>query len=182
MTKSIVYTLLTLFMACSSSIETSTEDNYKTFELPDGSQVALNQYSTISYDSEFSTRVVELDGEAFFKVKSGSSSFKVITNSGEIKVLGTAFNVKTDEKHFEVDVAEGLVELKTEYDKSKLKKGFKAFYAKGDKLIRQARSDKGYTKWFNSVEREMKKLEKGFRPALRGVEKNVKKGWRKIKN
>lgn len=72
---------------------------YKTVEeaiLPDGSNVSINQNSTITYP-EINTnkhRQVELIGDAFFEVvRDTNQSFIVSTDEIEIEVLGTSFYV-----------------------------------------------------------------------------------------
>jgi ferric-dicitrate binding protein FerR (iron transport regulator) len=65
--------------------------------LPDGSEVWLNSHSTLRSPSQFDslTRIVELDGEAFFKINTNSEwPFYVQTPRGvSIKVTGTEFNL-----------------------------------------------------------------------------------------
>ncbi|MEM8484990.1 MAG: FecR domain-containing protein [Bacteroidota bacterium] len=67
------------------------------FTLPDGSSVALNSASTISYGRNLwgKTRAVYLAGEAFFDVAHGTRPFVVTTANARIQVVGTAFNVNT---------------------------------------------------------------------------------------
>ena len=73
--------------------------------LLDGTEVWLNSASTLCYPSRFDgrERVVELNGEAYFKVKSATGgewpfrAFRVITEGQEIEVLGTSFNVNAYE-------------------------------------------------------------------------------------
>ena len=62
--------------------------------LPDGSVVYLNSGTTLQYNSRTwaERREVKLEGEAFFKVKRGST-FSVITSKSITSVLGTSFNV-----------------------------------------------------------------------------------------
>lgn len=66
-----------------------------TVTLPDGSQVWLNANSRLVcqlFDSK--SRVVELTGEAFFKVaRNEEAPFRVRTSECEVEVLGTEFNV-----------------------------------------------------------------------------------------
>ena len=78
--------------------------------LPDSSQVVLNALSTLAYQKQMKERAVDLDGEAFFKVKKGSR-FDVITSMGTVRVLGTQFNVKNRNEYFEVICYEGLVRV-----------------------------------------------------------------------
>ena len=78
--------------------------------LPDGSEVVLNAASTITYNKEeySEKRYLQLNGEAFFKVKKGSQ-FLVETTNGKIQVLGTSFNVFARKKRLDVSCYSGLV-------------------------------------------------------------------------
>ena len=65
--------------------------------LPDGSEVWLNAESTLTYPSRFheAQRIVELDGEAYFKVaKDSARPFIVRSGKLETQVLGTSFNFR----------------------------------------------------------------------------------------
>jgi transmembrane sensor len=84
----------------------------KELMLPDSSFVVLNASSILSYSSEMKDREVELDGEAYFKVKKGSR-FEVVTNIGKVTVLGTQFNVRNRNDLFEVICYEGSVLVET---------------------------------------------------------------------
>jgi len=64
--------------------------------LPDGSQVWLNSGTTLTYPARFDggERIVELEGEAYFEVKSlKHMPFKVRSKGQEVSVLGTQFNI-----------------------------------------------------------------------------------------
>ena len=64
--------------------------------LDDGTKVWLNADSHLKHPARFHSneRVVYLEGEAYFDVKSQQGTpFKVITTHSHISVLGTAFNV-----------------------------------------------------------------------------------------
>jgi transmembrane sensor len=86
----------------------------KTFRLPDGSEITLNAHSSISYLKHWpgnEPRKVELQGEAFFKVKHLNKNekdikmrerFIVSTNDLNVEVLGTTFDVKN--RHGQTDV------------------------------------------------------------------------------
>ncbi|RFS24729.1 DUF4974 domain-containing protein [Chitinophaga silvatica] len=84
-------------------------------QLPDGSVVWLNAATTIRYPKSFNQkRTIELDGEAYFDVKSSAGEpFIVVTRSINTRVLGTAFNVKSYSKENKilVAVAEGKVQV-----------------------------------------------------------------------
>ena len=82
--------------------------------LADGSKVWLNSGSTLTFPSKFNgkKRLVELDGEGFFEVKSDKEHpFIVSAENVKVKVLGTKFNVKAydDDDNIEVTLAEGKV-------------------------------------------------------------------------
>jgi ferric-dicitrate binding protein FerR (iron transport regulator) len=86
----------------------------KEFLLPEQSAVTLNAGSTIMYrERSFDQdRVLRLEGEAFFKVKPGST-FKVETDYGTVTVLGTSFNVLSREGRLEVSCFSGKVKVET---------------------------------------------------------------------
>ncbi|TJY37242.1 FecR family protein [Pontimicrobium aquaticum] len=96
----------------------------KTFSLPDESEVILNAASTLHYNKKKwkTSRDLELDGEAFFKVSKGQK-FTVHTDVGSVQVLGTQFNVKERDNYFEVQCYEGLVGVTYNNTKVKLSKG-----------------------------------------------------------
>ena len=93
------------------------ETNYgeqKTIALLDGSEVIINSKSTLTYDEDNweNDRTLTLKGEAYFKVKKGST-FTVVTDNGNVQVLGTEFNVNTVSDLFEVVCFEGKVSVQT---------------------------------------------------------------------
>ena len=98
-----------------NSLETSYETSYgeqRTISLPDGSEVVLNAKSAINFtEKDWETnRSIQLIGEAFFKVKKGST-FSIQTSNGQVSVLGTQFNVKHTDAFFEVVCYEGKVSV-----------------------------------------------------------------------
>ena len=80
------------------------------YYLPDSSLVVLNATSKISFPKRNwdQSRQVNLEGEAFFQVRKGST-FQVNTKHGQVTVLGTSFNVKDREGDFEVACTTGKV-------------------------------------------------------------------------
>lgn len=78
-------------------IEVVTSSNQqKQCTLADGTTILLNSGTKITYPSKFkdSTRVVTLDGEAYFSVASDAAKpFIVKTSNLSVKVLGTKFNI-----------------------------------------------------------------------------------------
>ncbi|MBO0342417.1 FecR family protein [Flagellimonas profundi] len=84
----------------------------ETVLLADGSIIALNANSTLSY-KRFNweeDRAVDFDGEAFFNIKSGKG-FTVNTNKGTVSVLGTQFNIN-NRKDLKVQCYEGTITFK----------------------------------------------------------------------
>jgi transmembrane sensor len=85
--------------------------------LPDGSIIALNRNSELSYTSDFGEkgRNVKLTGEAFFEISPDASKPFIIDAGGnaKVKVVGTSFNVITmnSESSVEVFVQTGKVML-----------------------------------------------------------------------
>ncbi len=87
----------------------------KKIELPDGSTIELSHHSMAKWndsDAWKKNRVVEMEGEAFFEVKKGSS-FQVETEQGIVTVLGTSFNIYNYKDRFEVSCYTGKVEVKS---------------------------------------------------------------------
>jgi ferric-dicitrate binding protein FerR (iron transport regulator) len=78
-----------------------------TITLPDGSNVTLNRYSSLTYPVEFSgeTKTVELTGEGFFEIiHDPSTPFRVKAGNAGVEVLGTSFNVNSPGAGNEVEV------------------------------------------------------------------------------
>lgn len=83
--------------------------------LLDNSEVILNANSSINFNKSDwkKNRNVSLIGEAFFKVRKGST-FTVKTAVGDVTVLGTQFNVYASKNFFEVVCFQGKVWVKTD--------------------------------------------------------------------
>lgn len=99
------------FLDAATEISTDFGEQ-RTIAMLDGSEVLLNARSSIRYnESDWeSNRVINLTGEAYFKVKNGGN-FKVVTPVGNVEVLGTLFNVIADDRFFEVACYEGQVRV-----------------------------------------------------------------------
>ncbi|CAH1000203.1 hypothetical protein LEM8419_01351 [Neolewinella maritima] len=85
------------------------------FDLPDGSQLTLQQGATVSYDADTyntATRDLTLAGQAYFEVQPDAARpFLVQHAAGVLRVTGTAFNLRTESDLLEVEVSEGAVIL-----------------------------------------------------------------------
>ncbi len=94
----------------------TTNQILKTFALPDGTLVSLNNDTKISYPAVFTgnIREVSIEGEAFFQVKPNKEKpFIIHAGNAQIKVLGTSFNVNAypAAKSVEVIVETGKVQV-----------------------------------------------------------------------
>ncbi|WP_157366588.1 FecR family protein [Aquimarina agarilytica] len=99
---------------------------HKNITLPDGSTVILNGMASAKVDKgqwDNSNRQVQLDGEAYFKVKKGEK-FSVKTTIGTVQVLGTQFTVNTiNDDLLIVKCFEGRVSVTTNEGEVILTKG-----------------------------------------------------------
>ncbi|MEP2025104.1 MAG: FecR domain-containing protein [Reichenbachiella sp.] len=78
------------------TLELLAEDSQQAVQLVDGSQVSLNQGSSLTYPNKFNgaERKVELKGEAYFEVAHNPKQpFLIQTDEVVVQVLGTTFNV-----------------------------------------------------------------------------------------
>jgi len=92
----------------------STHSTVGNIQLEDGSVVALNEASQLTYPGSFSTeeRRVALSGEAFFEITPNPNQpFIIEAGPTQIRVLGTSFNVKVDDKSVTVIVETGTVQF-----------------------------------------------------------------------
>ena len=105
--------------------------------LSDGTKVWLNSASNLKFPVNFNSKIreVQLEGEAYFKVKKDASRpFIVKTPRGNIKVLGTSFNVFAY-KNVEVShttLVEGKIEFSDGVNKKILAPGEQAISSKAD--------------------------------------------------
>lgn len=108
------------FWGSNEIIEQTTFSEIRHLSLPDGSAVSLNGNSTLRYALNWQageTRVVYLEGEAFFEVAkkpATQAKFQVITQGLTIEVLGTSFNVNHRNQATAVFLQEGKVTVQTE--------------------------------------------------------------------
>jgi ferric-dicitrate binding protein FerR (iron transport regulator) len=102
---------------------TAPPGQQRTVTLPDGSTVALNSGTSLSYRRGFEAwpfvdaerRRVHLDGEAFFSVNDASRPFVVTTTNARVVVSGTQFNVRARsaiDSTTTVTLTEGRVEVR----------------------------------------------------------------------
>ncbi|MGQ7869212.1 FecR family protein [Sunxiuqinia sp. sy24] len=127
----------------------------KKIVLPDGTRVHLNNASTLRFPKEFGkvSRLVELDGEAFFDVKRDINyPFVVNSNGLSTRVLGTSFNICSyPGENTVVTVETGKVSVKpTEFPQKQvfLTPGKQAIYdANNDTVARRNADITEYLAW-----------------------------------
>lgn len=137
------------------SLHTPRGGTYKII-LSDGTQIWLNAQTTIKYPVRFNTteRVVELEGEAFFKVKSAYRAngekipFKVISNRQEVEVLGTQFNMTAypGKVSSKTTLVEGKVAISDQQHRFILAPNEQAVTTTGKTMVKQV-DPANYTAW-----------------------------------
>lgn len=148
----------------------------ETISLPDGSIVTLNRNSSLSYARDFNdeSRVVELDGEAFFQVESNpDKAFVINTDRTRIQVLGTSFNVNAYDtmQSVEVIVQTGRVSFREKdgTQKVELIAGEKGIYSKENGgLASVPNEDLNFLSWNT---RRLVFVERDLRSVIEALEK-----------
>ena len=123
-----------------NQMETLTGMEY-TLTLSDGTRVYLNAESRLKYPVVFrgTERVVELSGEAYFKVsKDALRPFVVKMNGVNVRVLGTSFNVRSyaDEGQVVTTLVEGCVQVRGVGNTVSLAPGQQALEVSGTRNIK----------------------------------------------
>ncbi|WP_421874522.1 FecR family protein [Marinoscillum sp.] len=122
--------------------------------LQDGSTIAINAGSEISYPETFKEeeRVVQLKGEAFFEVTSNPMQpFKVKVGGVTVTVLGTSFNINETGEAVIVSVVTGTVEVKSTYGVEVLQPGDQVTAsASSQQLVRTSTSVSGTEQFWAS--------------------------------
>lgn len=103
----------------------STLAETRTVRLPDGTEVVLNHYSSLSYPGKGKKKIREviLSGEAYFSVtKDAKRPFIVCTGSVNVEVLGTQFNVEAypGDEQVKTSLFEGAVAVSDESGHNRL--------------------------------------------------------------
>ncbi len=127
--------------------EASTGDHEtKQLILADGTQVWLNERTTLRYDKDFddSVRAVYLSGEAFFEVaRHEDQPFRIVGEGAVVRVLGTSFNVRAvpADMAMVVTVVSGVVSLANRDDQQSsviLTKGEQGVYRVADRRVNRS--------------------------------------------
>ena len=170
-----------IVLSSCSSVSVETGDNFEVVELPDGSIAFLNHNSAIGYNKEFSPRTLEVHGEIFLSVVEGETPFVVKSQHGELKVLGTEFNVKSQAEELEVEVEEGIVELKTATHSEKVKRGQSAVYDAAEDEFKNVKAEFKFRIWIKEMKAEFKKLGKEIKDNSKEIGKESKKAGKELK-
>jgi len=171
---------LILLFSC-SGVSVETKENFEVVELPDGSIVFMNHNSAIYFDEEFSPRSIEVEGEVFLSVTEGETPFVVKSKHGSISVLGTEFNVKSHAEKLEVEVEEGIVELKTTVQSERIQSGESAVYKKAENEFKKVKAEFKFRIWMQDLKVEFKKLGKEIKTNSKEIGKESKKAGKQLK-
>lgn len=110
----------------STDINLTATDHTQEVTLVDQTTIRLHKNSTVIYDKGSfgkETRIVCLEGQAYFDVAKSEKQFIVRTKHGDIKVFGTEFNVFADDDLLFVELEEGSVAYCTEEFERKIVPG-----------------------------------------------------------
>lgn len=115
--------------------------NIKDVTLPDGSQAALNQHTSISFANYRHQRRVNFSqGEAFFDVAHDKHHpFVIDTGLGTITVTGTSFNVWKHNANVIVALTEGSVKVSNDFSENSLVPGQQAKFGALQSQIKVSR-------------------------------------------
>lgn len=121
-------------------------------KLPDGSEVTLDALSSLSFNEKAwdLNRNVDLKGQAFFNIESGSD-FSVFSQNGTVSVLGTIFSVSSRKDRFDVSCFEGSVGVKISGMEQVLTAGEKSTLSNG--ILEKVLSDHENPTWLNGFTR-----------------------------
>ena len=134
-------------------LEVVAQNEVQEDQLPDGSQVSLNQFSTLKYllEDDQGVRRAELIGDAFFEVERDTlRPFIITVQEVEIEVLGTAFYVdsREDQPQVQVIVQSGSVAVSSGTNKVILSANEIGIYDKASKqLLKKPNEDINYMAW-----------------------------------
>jgi ferric-dicitrate binding protein FerR (iron transport regulator) len=120
--------------------------------LPDESVVTVNDGSAIKYNTQDfkKSRVIQLEGEAFFEVTKGST-FTVRTPKGDIEVLGTSFNIFSHHNQLIVFCKTGKVKVSNATSEVLLTAGETTFENEHGNLIYEKDKGDGQIKWLDGI-------------------------------
>ena len=126
--------------------------------LPDGSEIALNEHSKITYPEKFKKeRKIQFEGEGFFEIKSiPEKPFIIEMDKIEIQVKGTSFNILQDtiKGFIKITVKTGIVNVlnKLNNDTLPVKEGELFEYTYGtNTIMKKINFDENYNSWNTGI-------------------------------
>lgn len=142
------------FFGNRNSMHFESDGNILVCNLPDGSEVTLNKYSTLDYSKkENGNRSVKLTGEAFFDVAPDKQHpFVIAVADVEVKVVGTSFNIRADNEKTEVSVESGIVDVSKNSQRVQLLKDEKAIVTRGNHNPVKVRSTDNLYNYYRAKE------------------------------
>ena len=123
--------------------------------LADGTKITLNKNSSIEYPDKFDDdiRSVQIDGEAYFEVKSNLQNPFIVNNPMMTTVVtGTHFNLNAyvADKYFEATLLQGKVNLKRNHQTIELEPGEQVqFDTQYEKIVQKNIATKNATAWID---------------------------------
>lgn len=138
-------------------LELTTQTQVADNQLPDGSQISMNQFSSVVYapKRDKKHRRVELSGDAFFEVERDTARpFLIQAHDIEIEVLGTAFYVdaREDQPEIQVIVQSGTVSVSAGAQQVILTENEIGIYDKASgNLTERANDDRNFMAWKTGV-------------------------------
>ncbi|SMD36770.1 FecR family protein [Reichenbachiella faecimaris] len=128
------------------TLELVALDAQQSVQLADGSQVSLNEGSSLTYPDKFNgdKRKVELKGEAYFEVAHNPKQpFLIQTDEVLVQVLGTTFNVNNaNADSIIVTVDTGKVLMTVGANKETLLAGYTGVYYRSSQLLVKIKSER----------------------------------------
>ncbi len=138
------------FLQPNDLLQVATTTATKRLQLEDGTDVVLNQESSLQFaiNEKAGKRMAYLEGDAYFEVhRDTKQPFIVKTKHAVIEVLGTSFYIDTREAQQEVQiiVEEGKVAVKANNGSVVLEQGEKAIFSKiTNQLVKIKNQDPNY--------------------------------------
>ena len=138
-------------------VNVHSDDEVKEQQLSDGTQIALNQFSTaLYYTNPDGSRQVSFSGDGFFDVARDTSHpfFISTTSDVNIEVLGTSFYVdsRDDQEIVQVIVTSGTVAMKAGNQEIVLTKDEVGSFVKASgQLTKKQNDDANYLAWKTNI-------------------------------
>lgn len=141
-----------LFLPSDQVLYQTAYGEKQSISLPDGSEVILNASSTLSYTASDweENRIIQLQGEAFFKVTSGEQ-FTVETDNGSVSVLGTEFNVRSRKNLFNAVCFEGKIRVDVQAEAKELTVGNSVQFEDGVLVAENELQNQTQPSWMTGV-------------------------------